>query len=331
MSSTVVNPQPAEEPKPFDAKAFITARNSGKPIEAKTAETKPAAAETKPAAIETEPHLSRSARRDQNRLREEIGELKGRLKAYEELGLVKPGKEGAGSGQSSTGATADPEPQRSQFATDAEHVRALSRWDARQEAAKLLGKQTEAQQSTQQLEAYRDHLKAMDAKAAEDMKSIADWDTVAKEAAENEDAIEFSPDDHPTLMGLLASSDVKAFVLYHFAKNQEELQKMLDLTKTPDQQIRAFHRLEGRIEKLYSVSSSKEEKPAAQAAPPAKAEKDRISPEKAEQARATAERDAQKPRPSTEVAARGGSAPPEEPAIGSAAWMARRNQAQYAK
>ena len=53
--------------------------------------------------------------------------------------------------------------------------------------------------------------------------------------------------------------------------------------------------------------------------------------EKAEQARATAggAREATKPKPSSEVATRGGVPAPEMPTPGTAAWMELRNRAQF--
>ena len=96
--------------------------------------------------------------------------------------------------------------------------------------------------------------------------------------------------------------------------------------------------MEGRIEKLYTKDEpekdpakegSDKKTPAAQAA--GATPKDRTHPAEgtvvthSEPGRTTAERDARKPRPSSEVTARGGSAPPDEPEIGSAAWMEKRN------
>lgn len=328
--------QVLEQPKAFDPIAHITARNeaeqaqrSGKPV----GPVKVDAVDTEPAkpvpGIPEEPvkpeapRLSRSQRREQNRLREEIGMLKGRLQAFEEMG-IKPK-------QAEVKAADDPEPQLAQFGSEAEYNRALGRWDARQEAKTVLGKKDEAEKSTKELETYRDHLKAMDAKATEDMKLLPDWDEVSK-SAQGDDAVEFVPDDHPTLMGLIASSDIKAFVLYHFAKHQDELQKILDLTKTPGEQIRAFARLEGRIEKLYTAKELEKQEPAQGSDKSKDESKDRKHPAEAITAgRTAADRDISKPRPSTEVAARGGSAPPNEPTVGSKEWMANRNRAQYAR
>jgi hypothetical protein len=161
----------------------------------------------------------------------------------------------------------------------------------------------------------------MDVKFAADVKTIADWDDVKKAAADDVDAPLVSQEDDPLLVGLIMHSDVRAFMLHHFAQNPQVFQKVIDLRDDPNGQIALFKRLEGHVETMYSNSSKKE---AAQASDKSKDEsKDRTHPAEAAK---PAGRNSDKPRPSTEVAARGGSAPPEEPEPGSAAWMARRNQ-----
>ena len=271
-------------------------------------------------AVEKPHQASRSERRLQNRLREEIGELRGRLKAYEELGM-KPEP-----ARVPPAAVADPEPERKNFASDAEYNRALGRWDARQEVAKATErvetKLTEREQQAAELEQLRADIAASETQAQADIKELfPDWEQVSKEALDDPDAPEFTPAEHPMLMMMIARSDMKARVLYHFAKNPEALESMLGLTKTPDRQIAAFHRLEGRVEKLYDKPK------VAQAA--GKVQEERAThPAEANAGRSkqsTSESDARKPRPSSEVAARGGTAVPEEPAVGSAAWMAARN------
>ena len=162
----------------------------------------------------------------------------------------------------------------------------------------------------------------MDEKAVADIALISDWDEVAKNAMDDEDAPEFDPTQQKTLMALLSNSDVRAFALHHFAKHPNKLQEMLDLK--PAEQIRAFHRLEGRLEKAY-------DKPEAAQATPEKG-KTASTPQKLE-GRAEPQQEVKpaKPKPSAEVAARGGSPAPDEPAIGSVAWMQKRNQAQFGR
>lgn len=312
----------ATEEKVFDPQAHIRARNEADQAarEGKQVEPKPVVVVEPPVEVRPEaPKLPRSVRREMNRLREEAAEARGKLSAYEELGITKP--------KPVTTADTDPEPQRATFSTEGEFQRALGRWDARQETRAELAKREEKSTEAEQSQQWRDHVAAMETKAGEDRKLLKDWDEVAK-AASGEDAVEFTPSDHPTLTGLIASSDVKAFVLYHFAKHQDELQAMLDLTKDQGAQIRAFHRLEGRIEKMYTS-----EQPAQGSETSKEAPKDRTHPAEAVQTagRTAVDRDVHKPKPSAEVAARGGSAPPEEPTIGSKAWMERRNQEQYGR
>lgn len=312
--STVAE-QPAVETKPEDLRAFIKARNEG--TEIKKPEAAPVPEEKKPAA-EPEVRLPRSQRRQLNAAMRDAAEERGRRIALEEMiasgRIAAPGKTEA--------PAADAEPQRSQFAGGetgtAEYLRAVMKWDKAQEAKDG----TKAAEAGTQQEQYAAQLKAMDEKAVADIATIPDWDAVQKAAAEDEDAPEFDPGEHPTFMAMLAQSDVRAFALHHFAKNPDSLETMLELTKDPGKQIRAFHRLEGRLEKEYDGTK------AAQAAPEKgkTAETPHKSPDRAEPQQ---EAKPAKPKPSSEVAARGGSPAPDEPAIGSAAWMLKRNQAQF--
>lgn len=265
-SGKAVEPKPVVEPKPAAA------------VEPKPADGKPA---VDPAAgDDTHPDHAGRVSRSTRRLLRQLGEAEGRAKVLEEI--VKSGKGEAA--KPAAAAEEDPEPKQDKYTDFDAYTRDLTKWQARQETRKALS-------DTEQLEAYREQMRAMEAKAIEDKKLLPDYDQVAAAAAE--DGPEFVPAEHPNLMGLLATSDVKAFVLYHLAKNPEELEKMLDLSSKPGEQIRQFARLEGRVEKLYGEKkpdASGEKKPAETAA----------------------ERDAKKARPSEAVAARGGSAPPGE-------------------
>jgi len=299
------------------------AHRNGKPLEPPIAEKpkepeKPKEAAAEESDTEKERRISRSDRR---RLKafEEAAEWKGKYEALQSVVGTLGGKSEAAPpiGQD------DPEPQRAAFTSDADYNRALGRWDARQEAKKEVSAVREETTAKEQREQWESHLRAMSAKAQEDIKQFKDWDEVAKEAAESEDAIEWFPNEHPTLMGLIASSDIQAAVTYHFAKHPDELQRMLDMSKDPNAQIRAFARLEGRIEKLYSSEEPEKDKAA-----PALEEtlKDRTHPAEEKSGRNSAVRDSGKPRPSTEVAARGGSAPPGDIRIGSPEWHRRENE-----
>jgi hypothetical protein len=310
------------EEKPFDSKAFIEQRNAGKPAE-NPAPGKPAdkpaekPAEGAAAGGEDRPREPRSVRRERNRLLREIGEVQGVNKMLQEQIAQLRGDKPAAEEK----AGADPEPVQKDFADYAEYTRAIAAWSARQETGKVLKTDRE---TTQQQEAIRQHLRAMRAKADQDMETLPDWKEVSEAAKTS--GPKFKADEHPQLMGLIANSDVQAFVLYHFAKDPDELKRMLSLTEKPADQIRAFHRLEGRIDKLYGTAAQAGE---------GNTSKDRNSqaPEKTAQAAgaSAADRDIRKAKPSSEVAARGGAAPLSDPPIGSEAWMLRRNQAEFGR
>ncbi len=311
-------------------KAFMDARNRGEQV--KPAPDKAPDPEKAPEpAKEPEPaRLPRSQRRQLNAAIREAAEERGRRLAIEEIMAA-----GKLNGHAATTAIAeDAEPQRESFPAGdmgtAAYLRATQKWDRAQEAKE----KARDSESGSQAEAEKAHLRAMDEKAAADIATLPDWDAVAKRALEDEDAPELDPQEHQTLMGLLATSDVRAFALYHFALHPDELEKMLELSKSPGAQIRAFARLEGRIEKLYSKSQAEPEKakPAAQADPDKDKDRKHLAeakPEKDKPGETAGDGKSPKPKPSSEVAARGGQPAPDEPAIGSPAWMLKRNQMQY--
>lgn len=252
----------------------------------------------------SEKRLLHAERRAQNELREQIGELRGKLQAYEEMGLKpKPAEVPRGA--------EDPEPQRKDFANDGDYNRALGRWDARQEAGKLVAKVEEKQTQESQLNSLREEIAAAEERAQAEIKELfPDWDEVSKAAQEDDDAPEFVPAEHPLLMMMLARSDMKARILYHWAKNPEALESLLEMKGDQNKLFPAFHRLEGRVEKLYDAiqEPKKDDKPT------------------------KAERDAALPKPSESVTARGGTGDAGEPAMLLAdgktlnpAWKARQN------
>ncbi len=305
----------AEEPKTVEAPAFDPAKYAADRMAGKTPEraaepvkapepVKAAEPEKKPQEIDRHA-VSRSARREINKLREELGYYRAKAEAVAD----KPAEKAE-----------DLEPQRATFNTDAEYLRATQKWDARQAKREAEAKAGE----TGQTEELRTHLRAMDEKAVEDAKSIDDWDEVQKAAAEDEDSPEFSAEDHPTLMGMLARSEFRAYALYYFAKNPTKFQEMLDLTATPEAQIRAFHRLEGRLEKEYT---SEQAAPAPKEKAPSKDRKHLA--EAAKPGETAADRDIRKPKPSAELTARGGSPAPEDAPVGSPAWTQQRMLQRY--
>lgn len=315
---------------PFDPTAYIKQANENEAAKRPTP-GEPGAA----AAAEAEaPKLPRSVRRQLNTLLRENGELAGRLKELELKAGSPSAAATAANGATKTpgaGATVeDPEPVRKDFADDATYNRAVGKWDARQEARAAIDKLRKDGDAEAGAEEFMEHVAAMDTQAASDIALIPDWDEVAAAAQDDDNRVEFDPAAHPTFIALLAQSDVKAWVLYHFAQHQGELKAILELTSKPERQIHAFARLEGRIERLYDPEEKRKAAQASQTPGDKGKGKDRTNTPSGNERR-TSELDARKPKPSSEVAARGGSAAPEEPPIGSAAWMARRNQQQHGR
>ena len=301
-----------EAPK-FDAAAFIKARNEGKPIPELpngTEEKKPVQAEAKPADPEpedgkAETHgngLSRSQRREMNRLREQAAEERGRRLAIEELLR-------AGLSPTQAAKTADTaaEPQRDSFTTDLEYARAVAKWDAKNEVQQQLDSRNSNSE-------FVSAITAANEKFAADLEQLPDFDDIV------EDLKDVSLAGQDTFVALVSQSDQRAALFYYFGKNPDKLTELL--AKSPNAQIAAFHRLEGKLEMEYS------KKEAAQATGNGKTAPE---PEKPAKDGKSADRDVRLPRPSTEVAARGGAAAPDEPPVGSAAWMHKRNQAQFGK
>lgn len=306
MSVEVIEQKPTEL-SPEQAKAFIDARNKGE------ATPKPTQVD---AVVQPEKKAEDHPSRSTSRLQRAIGREQALREAAEARATELEAKL---AGTAKAAPDEDAEPKRADFASDAEYLRATQKWDKAQDA-KATGK---TQQTAAQQEVDKARWQDLDKKANADIETLfPDWDKVMAAAKEDEDSPEFDMTEHPTLFGLFLESDMRAPVGYYFATHPHELQAMLDMSKTPDKQIRAFHRLEGRLEKEYASSK------AAQADP--EKEKTAPTPQKP-QGRADPQQEAQpaKPKPSSEVAARGGSPAPEEPAIGSPAWMLKRNQAQY--
>jgi hypothetical protein len=294
-NAAVTPPKPA-----FDQAAFIrtenekeAARRAGVPYVAKAAE--PAATAATPAAAAEPAKPNRAERRALNHAQQELGAERARREIAEaEVARLK-----AAASQPAAAAAAaadeDPEPQRRAFTTDAEYTRAVSAWDRRKEAKAAEETTAVARANEQALAALRDEIAAADTKAVEDRKLIPDWDEVRKAAEESDEQPEFTPAEHPYLMRMIATSDVKAFVLHHLALHPEEMEKLLAESNDLVAQTSRFRRLEGRVEKLHSSAQKADDKKPAAA--PVETE---------------AERDAKKAKPSEAGAPTGGSAPAME-------------------
>lgn len=284
----------AENAAVFDQAAYIRTQNEKEAARnAGVAYVPPAAA---PAKVETPepPKLNRQDRRALNHAQQQLGAEKVRREIAEtELANLKNGGKPAPAAAAAA-ADEDPEPKRQSFTTDVEYTRAVGAWDRRQEAKGVAAKETETAANERALDALKAEIVAADTKSVEDRKLIPDWEAVKKAAAESEDQPDFTPADHPYLMRMIATSDVKAFVLHHLALHPEDMEKLLDSTSDLVAQTNIFRRLEGRVEKLHSSAAAA--KPA-EKKPPVETE---------------AERDAKKAKPSEADAPKGGSAPAVE-------------------
>jgi len=272
------------------------------------------------------PKMSRSARREINRFRDEAAELRGRLKAFEELGVKPKPAETTKPGDAAAD-TDDPEPTRDKFATDSEFDRALGRWEARHEAKKIV---TESQASEKEVADLQKTLDTMSTKKWADAELISDWDDAAKKA-ESMPELQCDWKDHRALQLRLLTSDTQAAICRHWVDHPEDFQALIALSGDIVAQDRAFTRLEGRVEKLYTTGESKEKK-AAPATDSKKSEtKGSTHPADGEKPgrNSASEIDARKPKPSSEVAAPGGSRAPDAPLPGSKEWVAMRNEQKF--
>jgi hypothetical protein len=308
MSTAVASPQ--EQTPDFDAAKFIEARNKGEAI------PKPEVKKEEPAAPAPEPERKADSSRSERR----------RLRAAEERTantVLKVLKESGVITEKKAEPVAPAEPKRSDFPAGdegmAQFLRATQKFDREQEA-----KTTETRTAEQ--DELRSRFVDLDAKTAADIEAnFPDWQTLEKEWKENEEIQAIKFEDIPTIIGLLAASEFRAAVSYHWMKNVDDFLELCEMK--PADQIKAFHRLEGRLEKVYDSKQK-----AAQAEPkPEKVEEKTASTPQKPQGRAEPQQEEKpaKPKPSSEVAARGGSPAPDEPAIGSPAWMLKRNQAQF--
>ncbi len=324
--------------KPFDVAEFIKSRNENRPMvvpEAKAAEL--AKEEAKPAEIqepkveakeeETEEHadkhlMTRRERRAARAQAEEVGRLRERAES-----LQRQVEALMAQGTAKKPVAEDPEPMRSDFPSTEEFQRAIAKWDARQEATETLKKQAAKAEEQAYQAQYLAIVAEMDQKAAADRANLSDWDEVLEQAQELGEELAIPPNSQ--LEKLIQVSDERSRVLYHFVKHPEDFKKLAELGDGP-LLTRNFGRLEAKVEMLYPFT---QKQPVVQAAEDKTSKQSTAHPAEATKpaGRNTSERDALKPRPSGEVAARGGSAPPEEPAIGSAAWMAKRNQAEFGR
>lgn len=285
----------------FDSAAFIAQRNAATKVIPQVAKPEPVVEQaTEPVVEAPKPHLNRAARR----LREQLAEERGRRMALESF--VQNGNR-AQVEVKQQAPVVDQEPNRNDFKTDAEYAAAIARYHVKQETGKI-------SQENEVLQAIKQEYQEANASQEEHVKLIPNWEKVVK-GAEKLDLAgqEFLP-------GMLATSDVRAFVVEYLVDNPKDWERLISYKGDAIKQRDFFKRIEGKVEVVYDKRKAEQA---------ALAEKSEKGPEKTEQVSGkTAAPVKVLPKPSSEVSAKGGTAPPSEPAVGSAAWMAQRNAAK---
>jgi len=320
-------PEVAETPveqktEELDRAAFIKARNEGKPFRPAEPEkpAEPAAKPAKSAPVDDdedeEPahdgkpasRMPRSARR----LREQLAHERGAREMLERL--IAQGLTPKQAATVVADAEPDPaaKPQRAKFTNDAEYFEALSTWTA----ANAKTQATEAVKEAKSNDEFMAQVRANTAKHDEDAATFEDWDEV-KEVADQ--IVVPTKAKMDFVQGFMARCKERARVEYWLGKHPDEANSMMEM-ELGDLAERLIE-LAVEVKYLYPKNE-----PAAQAPQNANG-KDRTPPEKPVQGGTAAERDLRKPKPTSEVSARGGSAPPDDPdpVKNPAAWIARRN------
>ncbi len=269
----------------------------------------------------------RSVRRSERRQAEEIGFLKGRLAAMEEL--MRQGYTPRQADQMTAEAPAKPakstEPSRDQFVTDTEYAKAWAKWNTGQATGQLKEELKQEAQAQTAEEAFHTRAKANQAKFEAEAATFDDWDEA--EAAFNDMAIP-SQTKLDTALVLFAECKSRAALTYYLFKNPDEAKDWLQGPE--DEFIPKFHELVGTAKAVYTPKESSSQKTAAQAGQPPKTAPKAEKP--AQGVPTAAERDIRRAKPSSEVSAgRGGAPAPDQPTPGTAAWMADRNRREFGK
>lgn len=324
-----VEPQAPLE-APLDVKAFMAARNEGKEYAAPVVEPPkeelkpvvpaddddtdddtddPAAPSDDKKAAAPPAHISRSQRREMNRLREQAAEERGRRMAMEDfmkkLG-IDPDKP-----------TAPAKPKeivREDFATDADFTKAVATHAAKQEVEKATAQSEADQGLVKRIEEAR--VVRTDHEAL-----IPDWKDVLKKSSD----LNFNGSS--ALPYLFATSKWGAFVTEMLVKEPALWEELLSHNKDDIEQRAFFHQLEGQAKVVYNSRK------AAQASEADKLKEDRNDSANGQPGRdgVSTSQKAPLPKPSSEVSVRGGAAPPGDPKPGTKAWMDRRNAEKSAR
>lgn len=312
MAEITEAPQ-TEQPKELDTAGFIAQRNAadaarkaGKEVPRETAAAvATAAAEGEP---DHEKRKERSSRRALNRANQAIGEERARNQALEaELQRLRAGGKAEESAAPAT--SAEGKPLRSAFpvgeAGQEQYLEAI----AEHKAEQIL-------KERDNFNSLKSQIESADAKAAEDSKNIPNWSDLAKKA----EGLQLDHEKHPSLLYMIRSSPVQAPLLAYFAENEEEFDDWMDM-KDGNPFIVEFHRLEGAAKTWYRGITKKQAAAGAEEKPKGEP-KDRVHPAEAQAGRT----EVKLPKPSSEVSAKSGSAPPSDPPPGSKAWMDKRNE-----
>lgn len=303
MSTNVIVPG-QEKVEEFDAAKFFADRNAREAAaragkELPKVEDKPAEAEPAKTAKPTgDARKLFKTIRENGRLAAENESFKARLDALEKAG--KPAE-----------VKADPnaEPKRADYSTDQEFADARAEWKGAQGAEKVIKSQAEESKQVAEVKRISESFEAqMKAGADVDKGGYADWSELLKSSkAANVDIYA----EAPNLFMAFMSSEYAKDVMHEWLVKPETLTLLIDTYKSdPMAALRQFHRFEGKVGREVEADKT-----------PAK-------DEKKEPVKVAAVVEREKPRPSRSVQAPSGEAPAAEPAIGSAAWMAKRNAAK---
>ena len=316
--ATAVNPNPTQE---FDVQAFLAKRNAPpappEEVEAKPKEeAKPEVKAEEPPKVEeakVEPPKPHASRRERWLLKQ-LGKqeaLTEQLNAR--LAELEAKSKGGDPATEPEAVKTDPEPQRADFASEAEFVRALGGWVARHETKQTLEAENKKQAELRSQESYLKHVQLMDAKEKEDIALFDDWEEVKKAGLANKETLLRVT---PALTECLELSDKRAAVLHYFCTHPEAVKRFDALAEFDDKdkqtpqsranQIQEFLRLEGRVESYvekYMEKKAKAEKKEDPKPPAAEVKKEEPPKPKAPTAE---ERDAKKAVPTAAISPKAG-------------------------
>lgn len=254
----------------------------------------------------------------------ELYELRGRIKAYEEMGLQpKPAKAEAAKPAETVLARAD-------FKTDEEFAAHQRRDEIRAEAGRVLAERDAAAGETQEITDIR---AAMDAQNTVAKEEFADWEKVIEEG--NKVALPGELHQYAPVLFISLLKSAKAAVpvyndlIYHFAKHPDALIALMDrehsaagMEKSKGERVVAsviedFRELCGELRAEKRLRTKKDDGIVKSTKAPVRASADA----------AQAALDALKPAPSESATVKTGSSPTiEKPKAGSKEWFDLENQ-----